>query len=248
MVRQRTRIAAYGPSRSARSLSRRMGVLRLQRPGTSRFKPRSTDTIVNWGCTSQYDFGEAQVLNRAATTGATVDKKRFLMGCWTHPDINVPRWTTDAELAANFRRCVSRLTLRSSGGRGIVITEQGTLPPEAPLYVEYIPKQREYRIHVIGGQVVDWQRKIRDPDQTPRDWSIRSHANGFIFARETAAPSDSSLHMARCVVEHFALDFGAVDVIENRRGSWVLEVNTAPGLEGQTLETYVNGLKNLLTG
>jgi glutathione synthase/RimK-type ligase-like ATP-grasp enzyme len=44
--------------------------------------------------------------------------------------------------------------------------------------------------------------------------------------------------MAVHCVSALGLDFGAVDVIENKKGSWILEVNTAPGLEGQTLEVY----------
>lgn len=242
----RTRIYCPRPSKSARALSRATGVRRINYRRPSRYTPRSSDTIINWGCsTYPVDYRGPRWLNHPDRVGATLDKRRFFAGAWTCPDVRVPRWTTDGDFAKDqFRKTVSRLLLQSSGGRGIVITEQGQQPPEAPLYVEYIPRRAEFRIHVIDGKVVDTQRKIRDPNREPASWQVRSHSNGFIFARESGQPSPESLDMAVSTVEHFGLDFGAVDVLENRRGSWVLEVNTAPGLEGQTLETYS---KNLLT-
>ena len=43
------------------------------------------------------------------------------------------------------------------------------------------------------------------------------------------------------------LDFGAVDIIWNKRHDryYTLEVNTAPGLEGTTLERYSNAIRRL---
>jgi hypothetical protein len=44
------------------------------------------------------------------------------------------------------------------------------------------------------------------------------------------------------------LDFGAVDLIwnENQNVVYVLEVNTAPGMEGTTLENYCDAFSNAL--
>ena len=48
-------------------------------------------------------------------------------------------------------------------------------------------------------------------------------------------------------VEALDLDFGAVDIIETRQGEiFVLEVNTAPGLEGKTVESYGNAILNFI--
>jgi D-alanine-D-alanine ligase-like ATP-grasp enzyme len=46
------------------------------------------------------------------------------------------------------------------------------------------------------------------------------------------------------------LDFGAVDVIwnEKQQRAYVLEVNTAPGLEGQTVDDYARGIKENFLG
>lgn len=248
---KRSFLMAHGASRGARSLSRGLSIRRLRPASVSRYRQRPGDTILNWGCTTLSstvsEVSGGKIINPPERVDATADKKRFFLGCWTNPLIRVPLWTTDPGIASGWRQCVSRTLLRASGGRGIVITEKGETPPQAPLYVEYIPKRAEYRIHVIGGEVVDCQRKIRNPDTEPTNWRIRSHDNGFIFARESGQPTDESKQMAIETIKHFGLDFGAVDIIENRRGSFVLEVNTAPGLEGQTLTTYTEKLKELIS-
>jgi D-alanine-D-alanine ligase-like ATP-grasp enzyme len=49
-------------------------------------------------------------------------------------------------------------------------------------------------------------------------------------------------------VNTLGLDFGAVDLIVAKDGRvYVLEVNTAPGIEGITLEKYVKAFQNYET-
>ena len=49
-------------------------------------------------------------------------------------------------------------------------------------------------------------------------------------------------------MESIGLDFGAVDVIYNGHSNraYVLEINTAPGLTGTTLDNYAAALRNLI--
>ncbi|MNJ09659.1 hypothetical protein D3C77_38070 [compost metagenome] len=116
-----------------------------------------------------------------------------------------------------------------------------------------MPKKEEYRIHVFNGEVVDVQRKARKKD-VPDDqvnWKVRNLANGFIFARGEEAlgnvPQDV-LDQAVKAVAALGLDFGAADVVYNdKQGkAYCLEVNTAPGLSGSTLDGYVKQLKGVV--
>jgi D-alanine-D-alanine ligase-like ATP-grasp enzyme len=54
--------------------------------------------------------------------------------------------------------------------------------------------------------------------------------------------------MACDAIINLGLDFGAVDIIYNEKNNrWVvLEVNTAPGLSGETLNRYVEMIKELV--
>ena len=147
---------------------------------------------------------------------------------------------------------VARTVLNGHSGEGIVLCGDQDLLVDAPLYTVYVPKKQEYRVHVFRGEVIDIQRKARRRD-VPDDqinWKVRNHANGFVFARNGDALGDvpdDVLTQAVAAVSSLGLDFGAADVIFNDSSAlaYVLEVNTAPGLEGTTLENYVWAFRGL---
>lgn len=149
-----------------------------------------------------------------------------------------------------WRRCVQRDILRGHGGAGVSVHSSAESLTEAPLYTEYLPKTDEYRVHVFKGRVLDVQRKARSRDVPDEqvDWEIRNHSNGFIFAREGVLENcpEQVKDVALDCVQEFGLDFGAVDIIWNRTRdkAYVLEINTAPGLEGTTLDLYVQAIKD----
>lgn len=173
--------------------------------------------------------------------------------------VRTPPFTTDKAEAfrwlARGMTVVERHVLNGNSGAGIRLVESGgeEAISRAPLYVQYIPKKQEYRIHVCGGQAVDIQRKARRKDVADEDinWKIRNHDNGFVFARneDGVVPPDVIVQAVNSV-KILGLDFGAVDVIFNdkEQKAYVLEVNTAPGLSGTTLEGYVGRFKAFING
>jgi D-alanine-D-alanine ligase-like ATP-grasp enzyme len=70
-----------------------------------------------------------------------------------------------------------------------------------------------------------------------------------VFCRENFSPVDIVDNAALGAVSALGLDFGAVDVKCNRQGTRaaVLEVNTAPGLQGTTLRKYAEALMGLVS-
>lgn len=179
---------------------------------------------------------------------------------WNYPFEDFPRvpaYTTSRETAEVWVRhedavVVARTVLNGNSGEGIVIIKDMDDFVDAPLYVRYVQKKQEYRVHILNDQVVDVQRKARRKD-VPDDqvnWLVRNHDNGFIFARDEALgdiPEDVT-RQALLAVKVCGLDFGAVDVIFNEKfgRAYVLEVNTAPGLSGATLEGYAARLKEMM--
>jgi glutathione synthase/RimK-type ligase-like ATP-grasp enzyme len=160
-------------------------------------------------------------------------------------------WTDEKEAAEEWRReghvVVARKVLTGHSGNGIIICgdEDETELPQAPLYTKYIKKDSEYRLHFVGGECIDVQRKIRDPEKEPTDWKVRSHVNGFIFARDGVVVPDDVNDQAKLIFDASGLDFGAVDVIYNRKqaSAYCLEINTGPGLEGQTIQKYAEAFR-----
>lgn len=233
----------YG-SRSAKLLRDRLNAKFPKKTrALSRLRFRDGDIVVNWGAGSFWGNG-VRVLNSPAAVNVASDKLRFFQQSQGQSTYRVPEWTTSRSEAARWDKCVARTLTRASGGRGIVLTERGETIPDAPLYVKYIRKTKEWRIHVAFGQVIDMQRKIKDPQRDVSNWQVRNHENGFIFVRGSGTPNAEAQRQAVAAVRHLGLDFGAVDLIETSSGAfYVLEVNTAPGLEGSTVNHYVQAIQ-----
>lgn len=229
-------------SRSARALAEALNLRRL-RPDTQRYNGGhrgSRDTIINWGCNNFNTNHPAieKVYNAPHYVSLATNKLTFFQHLEGNPDVRTVPFTTDREVAKLWDKGIARTLLRASEGRGIELFVRPDEPVPAPLFTQYIPKKREFRVHVAFGSVIDSQRKIADPSREVSTWSIRNHSNGFIFVRNSGTPTQASLDMAVATCSALGLDFGAVDLIENKSGTYILEVNTAPGLEGQTLESY----------
>jgi glutathione synthase/RimK-type ligase-like ATP-grasp enzyme len=163
--------------------------------------------------------------------------------------IKIPKYTLDVNVARKWARkriVFGRRLLRSSSGRGIEIYKRPEDVREGlPLYVRYVPKKDEYRVHVMQGRVIDVQKKMRrsgeflgDPETRNM---VRNYDNGWVFGRAGIAPPRDVIDQSIAAVAALGLDFGAVDVgwTENIQQATVYEVNTAPGLTGTTLSTYI---------
>jgi D-alanine-D-alanine ligase-like ATP-grasp enzyme len=126
---------------------------------------------------------------------------------------------------------------------------------KAPLYVKYVPKTEEYRVHVFRNKIIDIQRKTLSKEKLQEknialedvNWKIRNLDNCFIYQRANVNPPQSVLDVSKRVVGLCGLDFGAVDIIVGKKDNkpYVLEVNSAPGLQGTTLENYVSTFKDI---
>lgn len=223
----------------------------LRREGRSRFQPREGDLIINWGSTNDLPFGDdVPVLNRPEAIQAATSK---LLTFRRLEDAEVPHvtYTTDTAVARgwydNGEGVYARTLDRGRSGRGIIYIAPNSIghPSEwinAPLYTRQ-GVGREYRVHVIGGKVVRVQKRYKQEDDNP----IRSHDNGYTFITNGFRRPNGLKKIAVNAVSALGLDFGAVDVVNamgrnGERRPRVLEVNTAVGLEGTTVEDYVRVL------
>lgn len=220
----------------------------------SKFKPTPRKSVINWGnCQGVDDLNVCTIINRPEYVADAADKVRAFELMKAN-DVSIPDFTENKDEAISWAESgdivLCRSLRRGYGGAGIVVANSPEEVVGAKFYTRYIKKRDEFRVHVFGGQVIDVQRKMRKKDVPDDrvDWKIRNHSNGFIFGREDVSPADDVLQQAVNAVAALRLDFGAVDVIwnEHHGKAYVLEVNTAPGLEGTTLEKYVEAFKELL--
>lgn len=252
---QEIRVLPYkNTSQSAAALSKGLHSRRIN-VSSQTYKPSKKDILLNWGNTSEYAYflqpRVGKIFNPPDCVDKAVNKIRFLEIC-TQNDIPCPRWTTnraDATVLARTNDIVARTLITAHGGRGIALIKRGTEElPEAKLYTVYVPKKTEYRVHVCGDNVFDvQQKKLKRGTQNP-NFQIRSWDNGWIFARQGVKFPDEVAETAVKAVKALGLDFGAVDVGWNelKKQPIVYEVNTAPGIEGETLDTYIKTIKGMV--
>jgi glutathione synthase/RimK-type ligase-like ATP-grasp enzyme len=123
---------------------------------------------------------------------------------------------------------------------------------ESDFWTFWANTKKEFRIHVILTEepTVMSCMKYReagnhglDPNPNNPDY-IRNLESGWKMTEVTA--SQELKDTAVNAVKALRLDFGAVDIIKDQEGKYlVLEVNTAPGLDNKRLQFYSEGLKKL---
>ena len=212
----------------------------------SKFKGDKNKTVINWGSSElPKEVMKCRVLNHPNIVAASTNKLNYLDICY-NSGVRVPDLTENKDRAADWIRqghsVMCRRILNGSGGDGIVYATKINDLVNAPLYTKYVPKKDEYRIHfAINNYFFYVQRKYRDPDAAKHNAIIRNLEGGFLYEHGNVNPPRDVLDQAAEAFKVSGLDFGAVDVIwsEKRQKAYVLEINTAPGLEGRTLQEYI---------
>lgn len=258
-------------SRSASTLRDAVGggirtPLLLSRSG-SRYQPRPTHTVINWGSSSipLWDSDIPFVANRPEVVAIHSNKLNFFRAY--HNTGLCPDWTQDIEIAGLWQEIgfdiMERHQLMGHSGSGLrlVRPSEGLMP--APLYTKRIKGAREYRVHIRMNmntpEIVSVQTKALRSEGVPTigvpsiDYAtvrVRTHGNGFVFTRHLDEDVPEAVEYAAHRVAHYScLDFMAVDIIYNRRRDMalVIEVNTAPALAGETINDYQSTIKQLCT-
>lgn len=231
-------------SRSATALANALGGRVLRREGST-YRYRDRDTIINWGASAC----PHPCLNVPAAVECAANKLDTFNRLSYDGGVSIPEfWTNREDIPNEAFPVVCRTILRGHSGAGIVIAATRNDLVAAPLYVRYVKKQQEYRVHVginRAGEasIIKIQRKARrmDVPDANVNWQVRNLDGGFIYAilEERDVPQ-TVINNARMTIHDMGLDFGAVDVIynERERSAYVLEVNTACGIEGSTGDAY----------
>lgn len=260
-------------SRSAKVLAKALNLYRgaSNLPLTMMEGKVPTIEVINWGRADIEGFlakplakEGSRILNKPDAIALTRDKLKLFKHLKTVGQGRTPKFfetLEEAIEATDAGETVFGRSFTGSCGLDIVTLDQDVHKfNDSDFWVLYKKKKAEFRIHVflIDGKatVVDRQQKVLravDPltdepvDRSKVNFMIRNHRNGFIFARnEIDVPLDVEVQ-ALAAFTASGLDFGAVDVIwnEHEGKAYVLEINTAPGLEGSTVDTYVETFKKL---
>lgn len=249
-------------SSSVRSLRALLPEARIIKHDSSKFSGAGR-TVINWGASEVHPevLYAQRIVNHPDYVGVATNKLKFFkrVASLKKDTPRIPEWTTDfpvvVKWVAEKNEVVGRLQLTASGGDGILFSSD--VPVESlqgcKLFTKYIKKKEEYRVHIAFGKVLFVQKKVlrkTDDNNVPIDpklvdWRVRNLANGFFFQKNDINPPEDVLEQAKRAIDVSKLDFGAVDVIwnEHDKQAFVLEINTAPGLEGTSVNAYADAFK-----
>ena len=234
-------------SLSARTLAQELDC-RLIRHKNSKFRPAADKLIINWGGSyhAADDLFPCPVLNSIGSrnkieTFQTLDGKARIPEWATRRENGPIQWLNEGS------DVVVRHVIRGHGGKGIRIVKPGEQLDMAPLYTRYVKKKREFRVHCFerGGAISAHVHEKKGRRGVEKNYQIRNHDNGFVYIRDVEDAPEDVVRQAYQAFVALGLDFGAVDVIYNEHEdkAYVLECNTAPGMDGITIDLYVEYFK-----
>jgi len=237
-------------SQSAKALRDSLDGL-LIKPEESTYMPRDRHHIINWGNSSMPNWlaDGVRILNKPDMVSRATNKLNTLR-ILRDNGIACPEFTTNIGVARHWMdyesKVYARTVLNGHSGNGIVVCEGDDTLPDADLYTKGIDVKSEYRVHVFNGEVIDYikKRRVLDDEPTDEENLVRSHENGWIFTRDNLRRLDRIEELAINAIRYMELDFGAVDIIRDfNNDCFVLEINSACGLEGTTLEKYTEAIQ-----
>ena len=247
-------------SKSAKELStelNRVGVeCKLIRSTGSNYQHNpDKDVVINWGSSvcPVYD----NMLNLPSSVKRASNKISTFETLSKQGVATVPFFYTKEEAeqfmqGGNGRIVYCRKLVTATQGAGIVVAKNPAELELARLYTGGLTDKArlEFRVHVFKGKVLHTQQKRRRNgyrDNPNFSDEVRNLAGGWIFGIKDVAISQATKDTSIAAVKALWLDFGAVDILQTPNGKgWVLEVNTACGLEGTTIEKYAEAFKDYM--
>ena len=161
--------------------------------------------------------------------------------------IPCPEFTEKYEVAKSWIKAgfevVARTLVQGHAGHGVIVTNKlEELPPDAKIYTKYQLKLREFRVNIFKDKLVNVREKKLMNGHKPH--KVRAQSNGYTttFAKDVPQQVIDWALKAAQVSES---DFKGVDVIYNKalNKAFILEVNSGPSIEGQSVNDYVKAIK-----
>lgn len=138
---------------------------------------------------------------------------------------------------------VCREFVKGQGGHGLHIADSLDSLVDAKVYTKYMKKKREFRVNLFKHKVVNIREKIGKAGK----WNICTQANGFTttFVKTPISNEEYLRNIAEQASHVSSSDFIGVDVGYNQFYDeyFVLEVNSGPSIEGQSVNDFVKAMQ-----
>jgi hypothetical protein len=230
MIHIMCRRKSTGALHLAREICRLAGKSATACRNRGEFRVAEGDFVVNWGESVRPDGLNAR---------AGISKRSEMI---LFKEKNVPTLELALERPADPEGWLGRAASHHEGNDLLTPTNRPAF------WTRYENLEQEFRVHIFK-RGAEWS-SVRLGAKFPRPgvsvhpwvrswvggWHLLYNAEALALAKRYRGVRDA----AKAAVEARGLDFGAVDIGVKARDQRpiVLEVNTAPGLEGRTLEVY----------
>lgn len=240
-----------GAKRVAAELTvREVPNLRVRADGD--YHPKDGDFIVGWGAGHPGSwFRECskvacEYINKPDAICRSVDKITAFTR-FKREGVQTPPWTQSEAKALEWSKsgewvCV-RTRTEGMDGAGLILATKPSQLQWAPLYTQFIPNEREFRVYVFDGKVIDTLEKKADDEATNQ--FIRTESNHYIYLRQGSnIPGLGKLAIA--ATKALDLTFAGIDIIMDKKGEcYVLETNTAPGIGQITARRIAEAIRGM---
>ncbi len=254
MSLHRTYVWPYNKnSESAKALADALGILRVKSEG-SVLKGAPDLFIINFGSGGQYFpafLKGSTIINDPIKVLTAIDKSAFFVAAEAVEGLRIPEWTLSSAKAKAWLNkgmtVFARKTTEGNNGDGIVVMEKAADLVSAPLYTQFVPNSKEYRVYVVDGKAVFTCTK--DPKSAVKQTSqiIRTTENGWAYNYYYSSIPAEVTKQALLATKACGLDFSGVDIIYGNDGlAYVLEVNTAPWMNAIIAGPIAKALDKLL--
>ena len=211
------------------------------------------DTLIRWGNGALLRFKPTRVINKRSALTLAANKLISLV-VLKGEQLSVPEIITLEQIRDGYHPTFPILGRKRhhSQGTDIVLclqnidVQRAISRGESDYFIQYVPTQREYRVHIFRNEVIRVSQKFQRDGERPVPF-IRNTEHGHVFLNPRIPLSDASLEACKLAVNSLGLDFGAVDIlIGDNNNTYILEVNTGPGLIEIGVELYARKFKQLL--
>lgn len=216
-------------------------------------------TLVRWGVSDNPEFDNIDTINPAQSLKMSTNKL-FALRHMKECGVRCPRTWEFPENIESFP-VLGRDKYHHGGldvvkilGSNVRALNDFTKIPVKDFYVEFIPSNTEYRVHVFNNKPVRVTKKTfrghnRGGEQIDTRDNIRNDIYGWGHSNITLEewPTDACQEAVKAV-NSLGLTFGAVDVIVSSvsKQAYVLEVNSAPRLNTVGQQIYLTELCDML--
>lgn len=240
-------------SKSAIAISDALDCFRINRDSNSRFTYGPNKAVINWGWGDSLppQVAQCQVINKPEAIAKAVNKiesfKAFIANRVKCPDFTQDK-TTAQQWLNNGSHIYCRTSASGSDGSGLIVVSPPETLPIARLYTKGLSISNEYRLNIVGEEVITYQKKVKVSGRTDHNPLVRTTNGGWGFEvvedeRNIPENIDEEAIMA---VKSLGLDFGGVDVISSGGKAYVVEVNTAPHLTPYAARKVAEALREYI--